>query len=134
MITRRAHHVSLTVGDIERSRAFFGDLLGLEEVERPDFGFPGAWYQAGDIQLHLIVAPPSVDVGQLPAQRTPNAGPQAFEIEDYDAVQAKLEAAGFDVMGLGANVGQLFVQDPDGNALEFIRPGGQLGRVPKADS
>ena len=134
MITRRAHHASLTVSDLERSRAFFGDLLGLEEIERPDFGFPGVWYQAGDIQLHLMVAPASTDTAGKPDKPNPLGGHLAFEVEDYEAVCATLEAAGLEVMGLGKEVGQMFVQDPDGNTLEFIQPGGRLGRRPTSDS
>ncbi len=50
------HHVSLTVTDLERSRAFYRDILGLPEIARPPFDFPGAWFQVGAAQqLHLIV-------------------------------------------------------------------------------
>ncbi len=52
MIVKRAHHVSFGVSDLERARAFYGNLLGLEEIARPDFGIPGAWYQAGEAQIH----------------------------------------------------------------------------------
>lgn len=131
-ITKGAHHVSLNVEDLDASRAFYGELLGLPEIERPDFGFPGAWYQAGPVQLHLIVPPSGADVGRTAPTLTPLANHLAFEIEDYDAVKAKLEAEGIQTIGLGAKAGQLFVHDPSGNLLEFIAPGGQLGRVPRA--
>ena len=50
------HHLSLTVTDLERSRAFYRDVLTLREIERPAFSFPGAWFQVGEAQqLHLIV-------------------------------------------------------------------------------
>ena len=50
------HHVSLTVHDLERSRIFYRDILGLSEIARPPFNFPGAWFQVGASQhLHLIV-------------------------------------------------------------------------------
>jgi glyoxylase I family protein len=50
------HHVSLTVSDLERSRRFYSEVLGLEEIERPPFSFPGAWFAAGAGQhVHLIV-------------------------------------------------------------------------------
>src|SRR5436305_48372 len=50
------HHVSLTVTDLERSRAFYREILSLREIERPPFGFPGAWFVVGGSQqLHLIV-------------------------------------------------------------------------------
>ena len=49
------HHVSLPVTDVERSRPFYRDVLGLEEIERPAFAFKGAWYRVGENQqLHLI--------------------------------------------------------------------------------
>ena len=55
MITR-LHHAALCVTDITRSKRFYAEVLGLREVPRPDFDFPGAWYQFDDgSQLHLIV-------------------------------------------------------------------------------
>lgn len=50
------HHVSITVTDLEKSRRFYREILGLEEIPRPAFGFPGAWFGIGGGQhLHLIV-------------------------------------------------------------------------------
>jgi catechol 2,3-dioxygenase-like lactoylglutathione lyase family enzyme len=50
------HHVTLTVTDIDRSKQFYRDILGLKEIARPAFPFPGAWFEIGDTQhLHLIV-------------------------------------------------------------------------------
>jgi catechol 2,3-dioxygenase-like lactoylglutathione lyase family enzyme len=50
------HHVSLTVTDLERSRTFYRDVLGLSEIARPPFPFAGAWFGIGERQhLHLIV-------------------------------------------------------------------------------
>ena len=60
MIPVRGHHVSFAVGDVEASLAFYRDVLGLEPIERPDFGFPGAWLEAPGVQVHLIQAPEGV--------------------------------------------------------------------------
>jgi catechol 2,3-dioxygenase-like lactoylglutathione lyase family enzyme len=49
------HHISLAVTNLKQSKAFYGDVLGLKEIDRPAFEFAGAWYAIGDRQLHLIV-------------------------------------------------------------------------------
>ncbi|HJX30081.1 MAG TPA: VOC family protein [Thermoanaerobaculia bacterium] len=51
MDVRVLHHVSLPVGDLERSRRFYREVLGLEEIARPPFPFPGAWFRLGDREL-----------------------------------------------------------------------------------
>ena len=48
-------HVTLVVADLERSAAFYVDLLGMQRVARPGFNFPGLWFQAGATQIHLIL-------------------------------------------------------------------------------
>jgi len=56
METAVIHHMALTVTDLERSRKFYREILSLEEIARPPFDFPGAWFQLGDSQhVHLIV-------------------------------------------------------------------------------
>ena len=54
MEIRQLHHISLPTTDLERSRRFYRDVLGLAEIKRPDFPFPGAWFALGDRELHLI--------------------------------------------------------------------------------
>ena len=126
----RGHHYSFTVGDLERSKAFYGDVLGLEEIERPDFGIPGVWYGVGETQIHLIGKPEGVDTGTPSPKLTPIANHSAFQIEDYDAAVARLRECGAEFVELSREVGQIFVRDPDGNIIELIQPGGLLGRLP----
>ena len=57
IVVESLHHVSLPVTDLERSRAFYRDVLGLKESARPNFDFAGAWFELGAGQLHLIVHP-----------------------------------------------------------------------------
>jgi glyoxylase I family protein len=55
MEIERIHHISLTVRDLARSTQFYREILGLEQIERPPFGFGGAWFAVGaGQQLHLI--------------------------------------------------------------------------------
>ena len=123
MITKGAHHIGLTVSDLEEAERFYGGLLGLPRIERPDMGLAGAWYQAGAVQLHLIVPPPQVEVGTLPGTLNPIANHIAFEIDDFEAVKRRLEEAGHEVLSLGVKNGQMFVRDPHGNVVEFNHPG-----------
>jgi catechol 2,3-dioxygenase-like lactoylglutathione lyase family enzyme len=127
----RGHHFSFTVSDLERSKAFYGDLLGLEEVERPDFGIPGVWYGVGETQIHLIGKPEGVDTGSPSPKLTPIANHSAFQIEDYDAAVDRLRETGAEFIELSREVGQIFVRDPDGNIIELIQAGGRLGPLPK---
>jgi catechol 2,3-dioxygenase-like lactoylglutathione lyase family enzyme len=49
------NHVALHVADVEKSVAFYRDVLHLEQIPRPAFSFPGAWFRLGvDQELHLI--------------------------------------------------------------------------------
>ena len=50
------HHVALPVTDLARAKRFYAEVLGLREVERPPFAFPGAWFAMGDRVFHLIVS------------------------------------------------------------------------------
>ena len=50
------HHVSIPVQDLERSKKFYREVLGLEELKRPNFPFGGAWFRVAEKQeLHLIL-------------------------------------------------------------------------------
>jgi glyoxylase I family protein len=120
MIARRVDHVSFAVRDLERSLAFYRDLLGLPLAPRPDLGFPGAWLQAGEAQIHLIQVPGDFDAGTPPPALNPLAGHAAFGIEDYETTLSALRGRGLEVLALGAEAAQMWVRDPDGNIIELI--------------
>jgi catechol 2,3-dioxygenase-like lactoylglutathione lyase family enzyme len=134
MLTKGTHHVSLSIDDLDAAREFYGGLLGLPEIERPQMGIRGTWYQAGAVQLHLIEPPPGMKVGVPEGDGSPIANHIAFEIEDYAKVRSTLEEAGLEVKALGKGVGQMFVRDPHGNTVEFIEPGGRVGSVEKDEA
>jgi len=127
-LVRAAHHASLVVSDMERTRAFYEGVLGLEPVERPDLGLPGAWYQAGPIQLHVIQAPAGVDCGRPPEKLTPLAPHLAFAVASYTDTLERLRAAGLPVFETHERIGQMWVADPDGNVIELIVEGARTGR------
>src|SRR5436190_6189436 len=52
---RELNHVAIHVRDLEASRRFYRDVLGLPEIARPAFDFDGAWFALGKQELHLIL-------------------------------------------------------------------------------
>jgi len=106
------HHVSVNVTDVEASTRFYTDVLGFVlRNDRPDFGFGGAWLDAGGQQLHLIEAPVPSNLGQH----------FAMQVEDMHATVAELRDGGIkvsDPVPVGPNL-QAFLVDPDGNGIEL---------------
>lgn len=124
-IARNVHHISFAVRDLERSVAFYRDLLGLEPAPRPDLGIPGAWLAAGNGQVHLIQVPEGAPVGTPPESLSPIANHQAFAIDDYATALATLKARGVEVLETRPEQGQMWIRDPDGNVIELIDPRGR---------
>ena len=49
-------HCSVIITDVERSRQFYGGLLGLREINKPrTFDFVVLWYVLGNDTLHLLL-------------------------------------------------------------------------------
>lgn len=64
MNTPTFHHTQLTVADLDRSRKFYREVLGLRELLRPQFLFPGAWFElANGQELHIVKVPHHVPRG-----------------------------------------------------------------------
>jgi glyoxylase I family protein len=118
-------HVAISVTDLDAARDFYCDVLGFEELPRPDFGFPGLWLRVGSLQLHLGVAeePPS-----------PGPGFPHFALyvpsEQFDATIEALRAAGVKMLGepstrvdFGTTVHAAFITDPSGNVIELTDVG-----------
>jgi len=109
-------HTAIHVSDLKRAEYFYGTILGLEKVERP-MKFPGTWYQVGDYQIHLIVAP-NVTPEALNEKwgRNPHI---AFAVADIDAAKKQLIDNHFPVQTSNSGRPAIFAQDPDGNIVEL---------------
>ena len=124
------HHVSLVSRDIDRAVAFYRDALGLRQIARPPFKFPGAWLTSGTVEVHLIDNPggtfrrdPVIDTGDCHF---------AIRVTDFEAAIAGLVAKGYkedgppgDLKSIRMNrngvVGypQAYLIDPDWNIVEL---------------
>lgn len=118
-----AHHISFPVRDLDRSRAFYENVLGLESIPRPDLGgLRGIWYTAGECEVHLIETPAGADVGKPPPSLSPLARHAAFAIEDYEDALSQLRDHDFEVVE-SPKSSQMWICDPDGHIIELIVPG-----------
>ncbi len=131
MFSSAFHHFQVTVTDLEKSRAFYGEFLALPELQRPEFAFPGAWFQLTQGQeLHIVCVP-------HPLWRRPSSM-EIFEthialrVESFRGALERLHAAGFHedlpedhplkmVIKPHPPTGypQVYFFDPDGHLLEW---------------
>jgi catechol 2,3-dioxygenase-like lactoylglutathione lyase family enzyme len=113
---RRLDHVQVCVprGEEPRAREFYGGLLGLEEVEKPEAvrGNGGMWYNVADVQLHV-----GVEDAVAPSKRHP-----AFEVENVGRVRAFLEENGVRTKDeeVIPGVRRFSFYDPFGNRIELL--------------
>jgi catechol 2,3-dioxygenase-like lactoylglutathione lyase family enzyme len=116
-VVRGIDHVQILMppGSEDAARSFFGGLLGLQEVPKPEAlaGRGGVWFAVGPHQLHV-----SSEENFAPA---PRAHP-AFLVEDLDALRRRLEQASVpmrdDVPVDGKR--RFHVSDPFGNRIELM--------------
>ena len=114
------HHTSLMISDLEASIKFYTEIIGLTRMERPDLGFPGAWFQLGENQqLHIILLP-NMD----PTSGRPEHGGRdrhvALTVDDFAAVKKSLDEHNVFYSMSKSGRKALFVRDLDANAVEII--------------
>ena len=121
-------HATLVVADLEKSRSFYAGLLGMTEVPRPDFGFPGLWFQAGATQIHLNIQ--SAEAGRAgvtyDATKITRALHIAFVVDDAMDAADVLREQGVEIIAGPRNrpdgAVQLYILDPDGHQIEITSP------------
>jgi catechol 2,3-dioxygenase-like lactoylglutathione lyase family enzyme len=130
MPLRRLEHLLVLTDDIEATRAFYRDALGLEDGDRPPLEFPGYWlYADGVACVHVAerdaYAAHSETIGipaSAPADSTGAVDHLAFAADDHDEALARLERSGIEAKrNTVPEVGlrQLFFEDPNGIKIEI---------------
>lgn len=113
-------HVQLAMprGGEEEARRFYGHVLGMEEVTKPEplTARGGLWFESGRAQLHL-----GIEENFAPARK---AHP-ALLVADLEGLRPALEAGGAPVRpdDSVAGVRRLYTEDPFGNRIELIQNG-----------
>ena len=151
MTINRCHHHGFTVSDLDRSVAFYRDLLGLELVRisprrnLPEYdhilGYENVALTVGllrhpadEFLLELIQYENPVGTTRDVQNAFVGASHLAFEVEDVQAIYDKLIAAGFgainppiDIERGGSVVARaVYALDPDGISIELFQEFGDV--------
>ncbi len=119
-------HITIVVKDLKRSAQFYSELLAMEAIQRPDFGFPGLWFQAGGTKIHMNVAGKEAGSAGFPRQDAECASRgfhYAFEVEDCDVAADLIRKQGIEIVegpqSRPDGARQLYIRDPDGHLVEI---------------
>lgn len=108
-------HVSVLITDLERSRHFYRDVLGLKEIAKPrTFAFRVIWFDLGTQQLHLLLKP-----------QPDTVSPRHFalRVKDVQAARAYFRERGVPTEETTPipHCDRFFIADPDRNRIEIIQ-------------
>jgi catechol 2,3-dioxygenase-like lactoylglutathione lyase family enzyme len=117
-ITRIEHvQLAMPAGGEELARAFYGRLLGIEEVPKPAnlAKRGGCWFERGDLKIHL-----GVEADFRPARKAH----LALLVAELEQLQEKLKASGYTLNDDEPLEGyhRVYVDDPFGNRIELMEP------------
>jgi catechol 2,3-dioxygenase-like lactoylglutathione lyase family enzyme len=122
-------HVLVLSDDIEATREFYCEVVGLRVGERPALEFPGYWLYAGATPcLHIAERKPYLTHAAWIGLATPHEprgpGPVdhiAFDASDYESANARIECHGVTAVRntIPGGPRQLFIDDPNGVRIEI---------------
>ncbi len=133
-------HYTIEPSNLERTKDFYCDVLGLENGDRPPLGFPGYWlYSGGVATVHLLgprVPGEGITVrGEKQFDDTGRFDHIAFAATDLPGVRQRLNKHNVKfreqiVPRTGA--GQIFLFDPDGVGVELNFPPEEVQKAAQA--
>jgi catechol 2,3-dioxygenase-like lactoylglutathione lyase family enzyme len=122
-------HVLVLSDDIDATRDFYRDVVGLSVGVRPPLEFPGYWLYAGEVPcVHIgergAYLAHARELGLAVSAQRDGPGPVdhlAFAAADYEEVRARLRREGVDAVANTVPGGprQLFIDDPNGVRVEI---------------
>lgn len=114
---KRLDHVQVCIpfDQEDKARAFYTDILGFQEIEKPESlkANGGLWYKVADIELHIGAE----EMSGYKSKRHP-----AFEVESLKDVRAFLEQHEIRIQDEKPipNIERFTFFDPFGNRIEFL--------------
>jgi catechol 2,3-dioxygenase-like lactoylglutathione lyase family enzyme len=120
-------HVTIICADLEATRRFYVDVLGMTEVSRPAFGFPGRWFQVGNIQIHATQE--SSEAGKAGwadrGGKVVSRGHHfAFAVDDVAKALQEVQKHGVRIASplqqRPDGFRQVYLYDPDGHVVELV--------------
>ncbi len=108
-------HSSVIITDVERSRSFYRDVLGLKEIHKPrTFDFVVLWFELANQHVHLLLK-------ERPD--TLSSRHFALRVTDADAARTYFQERGLPIQETTPIPGadRFFIADPDGNRIEIIQ-------------
>jgi catechol 2,3-dioxygenase-like lactoylglutathione lyase family enzyme len=128
-------HYMVLSKDLEKTRHFYCDVLGLRTGDRPPFRFNGLWIYAGDVACIHVAERASYDANSRTAANPADPNDHgsgsvdhiAFAATGYDELVATFTRHGVKYRATqvpGKDLRQLFVFDPDGIQIEINIRGG----------
>ena len=119
-------HITLIVDDLAATRRFYVDFLGMTESKRPDFDFPGAWFQIGAVQIHATSSSELAGLagwGERHVKSISRGHHFAFTVDNFDDAMDTINKLGLKI-GDGPKsrpdgAKQVYIYDPDGHLVEI---------------
>lgn len=123
MEVKELGHIVLYVRDLERSRRFYGDVLGWKEVAR--LGRRGAMFSSGRTHHELLLLEVGPDAAPVPPGK--RVGMYHFGLkvgttdEELQRAVEEVQRAGATIVGTADHTvtHSLYILDPDGNEVEL---------------
>lgn len=108
-------HVSVLITDVDRSRRFYRDILGLREIHSPrTFDFVVLWFEIDGQHVHLLLK-----------DQADTQSPRHFALRVSDVVAARRYFQGLGIptqeTTLIPGADRFFIHDPDGNRIEIVQ-------------
>jgi len=128
MAVDQLEHFTVRCTNLERTRDFYSEVIGLTVGPRPPFDFQGYWLYLGEQPVVHLVLEAERDDGREP-RPADSAPPEtgaldhiAFRGQDLEGTRAILRSKGLDFRERpvpGKPLHQIFVRDPDGVLIEL---------------